>query len=65
MAESVHVIVPGPEESDAAPDHEPVRLSTEGCGWGVGVVGVDDEPPHPAITAHSVTSNNEAGLPRI
>jgi hypothetical protein len=40
-----HVIVPGPEESDAVPVHVPVRL-----GEPDGVEGVSSSPPEHAAT---------------
>ena len=49
---SAHVIWPGPDESDAVPDHEPLTLAVVVEVEPDGVVGVEPPPPlHPTVTS--------------
>jgi hypothetical protein len=58
---SCHEIAPGPDESEAGPDHVPARLAgvDGGCGVGLGEEGVEP-PPQPVDTRASHTTTPDA-----
>jgi hypothetical protein len=60
---SCHDIAPGPDESDAVPDHVPVRFTGVGGGCGVGG-GVGEDGVEPPPQADTKTHRRRAGVAR-